>query len=58
MKSLTTHVKEMHDEACKNGEEFYIDPVTGYRVATSFFLMMRGWCCELGCRHCPYGDKK
>ena len=31
----------------------------GYRVFTKQYHLKRGYCCESGCRHCPYGyDKK
>lgn len=32
----------------------YLDPVTGYSVFTAAFLAERAYCCESGCRHCPY----
>lgn len=27
----------------------------GYRVFTKQYHIKRGYCCESGCRHCPYG---
>ncbi|MEM9867339.1 MAG: DUF5522 domain-containing protein [Bacteroidota bacterium] len=31
----------------------------GYKVFTKQYHLKRGYCCESGCRHCPYGyDKK
>ncbi len=31
----------------------------GYKVFTEQYHLKRGYCCESGCRHCPYGyDKK
>ncbi|AWX43933.1 hypothetical protein HME9304_00931 [Flagellimonas maritima] len=31
----------------------------GYKVFTAKYHLKRGYCCESGCRHCPYGyDKK
>ena len=30
----------------------------GYIVFTEQFLLKRGYCCESGCRHCPYGYAK
>lgn len=36
------------------GLDFYINP-TGRLVYTEFFLRKRGYCCGLGCLHCPYG---
>ena len=36
-------------------EEFYVDPVSGYRVFTEAYHLRRGRCCQSGCRHCPFG---
>ncbi len=30
----------------------------GYIVFTEQYLSRRGYCCESGCRHCPYGFAK
>jgi hypothetical protein len=27
----------------------------GFMVFTATYLRQRGYCCESGCRHCPYG---
>ena len=43
-----------HDEALRRGEPVYADPVSGFSVFTAQFLATRGYCCESGCRHCPY----
>ncbi|WP_298545638.1 DUF5522 domain-containing protein [uncultured Aquimarina sp.] len=38
--------------------DFYLTP-EGYRCFTEQYHLKRGYCCESGCRHCPYGyDKK
>lgn len=34
--------------------DYYWTP-EGYRVFTAKYLLKRGFCCESGCRHCPYG---
>lgn len=34
--------------------DFYYTP-EGYRVFTKQYLLKRGYCCQSGCRHCPYG---
>ena len=34
------------------GEDFYYEGP--YMVFTEKFLRERGYCCESGCRHCPY----
>jgi hypothetical protein len=35
------------------GADFYLEG--GLMVFTERFLLRRGYCCESGCRHCPYG---
>lgn len=38
--------------------DYYKTP-EGYVVFTEQYLLRRGYCCQNGCRHCPYGfDKK
>ena len=32
----------------------YRDPETGLFVFTAAYLWDRGYCCDTGCRHCPY----
>lgn len=49
-------VAEAHAKACASGEETYEDPVTLETVFTRRYLEERGWCCQQGCRHCPYGE--
>ena len=34
--------------------DYYINE-DGYRVFTEQYLLKRGYCCENGCKHCPYG---
>jgi hypothetical protein len=43
-----------HAVALERGEAGYADPDTGLFVLTARFLADRGYCCERGCRHCPY----
>lgn len=43
-----------HTAAMVAGEVSYTDPVTGFTVFTARFLAARGFCCDSGCRHCPY----
>ncbi len=38
------------------GLDFYYE--RGFMVFTEKFLRERGYCCESGCRHCPYGFRK
>lgn len=35
------------------GEDFYREGP--FVVFTGSYLRRRGWCCENGCRHCPWG---
>ncbi len=35
------------------GIDYYIE--NGFIVFTAAYLLKRGYCCESGCRHCPYG---
>jgi hypothetical protein len=35
-------------------EDFYYSE-EGYIVFTEKYHLKRGFCCESGCRHCPYG---
>ncbi|KJE76654.1 DUF5522 domain-containing protein [Ferrimicrobium acidiphilum] len=44
----------LHRDALAVGAEAYCDPVTGDFVLCSRALMERGFCCSLGCRHCPF----
>ena len=36
------------------GEDYYLDH--GLMVLTARYHLRRGYCCEQGCRHCPYED--
>ncbi|KYG78480.1 hypothetical protein AWW68_06845 [Roseivirga spongicola] len=38
-------------------EDYYIDD-NGLLVFTAHYHKKRGYCCQNGCRHCPYGFKK
>ena len=35
------------------GEDYYLEGP--YMVFTEAYLRRRGYCCESGCRHCPWG---
>ncbi|MCE2734632.1 MAG: DUF5522 domain-containing protein [Cyclobacteriaceae bacterium] len=35
---------------------FYYE--NGLMVFTEAYHLKRGYCCNSGCRHCPYGNKK
>ena len=38
------------------GEDFYREGE--FIVFTEAYLRKRGYCCESGCRHCPYGFRR
>jgi hypothetical protein len=38
------------------GVDYYLE--NGLFVFTAKYLRERGYCCESGCRHCPYGYGK
>ena len=38
------------------GEDYYMEGP--YVVFTEAYLRKRGYCCESGCRHCPYGFRR
>lgn len=45
-----------HERAMASGLSTYLDPATGYTVLTAQYLADRGYCCNSGCRHCPWAD--
>jgi len=51
---LSAEVVALHDAAVDAGDAGYIDPISGLFVLTAACLADRGFCCDQGCRHCPY----
>ncbi len=47
-------IMRRHAEAVANDVPVYADPTSGLSVFTAPFLASRGWCCDSGCRHCPF----
>jgi len=43
-----------HQDAIERGVPVYVDPVSRLSVFTSDFLARRSYCCDSGCRHCPF----
>ena len=39
----------------REGEDYYLEG--GAMVFTAFYHLKRGYCCDSGCRHCPYDQK-
>ena len=42
----------MSNERLIEGLDYYVE--NGMYVWTARYLQNRGYCCDLGCRHCPY----
>jgi len=38
-------------------EDYYMTE-EGYIVFTEKYHLKRGYCCQSGCRHCPWKDRK
>ncbi len=43
----------MTSEELVEGIDYYMED--GFMVFTAIYLNRRGFCCQSGCRHCPYG---
>lgn len=43
---------ESEETALVDGLDYYLE--NGLMVFTARFLRRRGYCCDNGCRHCPY----
>ncbi len=50
-------ILQAHEAAMAAGEPLYLDPTTGLAVFTAQALWDRGFCCDSGCRHCPYLER-
>jgi hypothetical protein len=44
------------DAELQEGLDYYLE--NGLLVFTAVFLLRRGYCCESGCRHCPYQNRE
>lgn len=45
------------EKAIKESEEdYYLE--NGMMVFTASYLLKRGYCCQRGCRHCPYIEEQ
>lgn len=51
---LDDRTRRLYEEACATGQDYYVDPATGYRVITEVAHRRRGECCGSKCRHCPF----
>ncbi|RMD99317.1 MAG: hypothetical protein D6816_15105 [Bacteroidetes bacterium] len=43
-------------EKLEEGKDYTLE--NGLLVFTKEYLLKRGYCCQSGCRNCPYGFKK
>lgn len=50
-------MKEFSKHKDLDPEDFYLGP-GGYIIFTEKYLLKRGYCCQNGCKHCPYGFDK
>jgi hypothetical protein len=46
----------VREEGLKEGEDYYLED--GYLVFTEAYHLKRGYCCGLGCRHCPWPEEE
>ncbi|MFL6231110.1 MAG: DUF5522 domain-containing protein [Pyrinomonadaceae bacterium] len=44
------------ERALVEGVDYYLEGAA--LVFTAAYHLRRGYCCESGCRHCPYGFKR
>lgn len=54
-KDLKKNSKIFSKNVFAEGVDYYFE--NGLMVLTRHFLLKRGYCCNNGCRHCPYSDK-
>lgn len=52
VKSKSDETQSREQPALVDGVDFYLE--NGLMVFTAHFLLRRGYCCDNGCRHCPY----
>ena len=50
--TIRVQPREQPHPALVIGLDYYLE--NGLMVFTSRFLLGRGYCCDSGCRHCPY----
>ena len=54
MNQSPTHPSSLRPHPLKEGEDYYREGT--FVVFTARYHLRRGYCCESGCRHCPYRD--
>ncbi len=50
-------MEEFSNQKQLDPEDFYLSE-KGYIVFTEKYHLKRGYCCQNGCKHCPYGFNK
>lgn len=50
--TIATGDDSVSDNKVVAGEDYYWEGA--FMVFTAHYLLRRGYCCERGCRHCPY----
>lgn len=48
---------QKEDKPSEKAEKYFYYE-NGLMVFTEAYHLLRGYCCERGCRHCPYDFKK
>ncbi|MBY0435492.1 MAG: hypothetical protein K2U26_15425 [Cyclobacteriaceae bacterium] len=51
-----SEMKPKKEKSPRDTEYYYWE--NGFMVFTEAYHKKRGYCCQSGCRHCPYGFKK
>lgn len=57
LQELSQPPKPLSRQELLQGEHYYFNE-KGLMVFTSAYLLRRGYCCQNGCKHCPYGFTK
>lgn len=52
--NVTEEFNDKPIETLVEGVDFYFED--GLMVLTEHYLRERGYCCDNGCRHCPYDN--
>jgi hypothetical protein len=57
MDFLYSGKKKSNNNPVAEEGDFYFNE-QGFMVFTEQYHMKRGYCCQNGCKHCPYGFKR
>ena len=52
--NIETETKEVKPQKFVEDVDYYFE--NGFMILTAHFLLKRGYCCNNGCRHCPYSE--